>query len=382
MLYGWWLVDGCLFPATSAVPPPPDAQLLGFSVAHSLAEGLFIASFCELQAEALRYGPSGPRVAPARNALLGVTLSRNRSPPPMSDAITAVRLKSFLEEQPLHKRFHLELPTTFDNLGAPAAINLPCRRCRGPQTFRVNPAGYQQQHTATARYPTVSNTCATLTYNCAACGWPRVFLLEFGPQESKEVTVTQSEPIGPGPVRHKETQTFVAWVQKVGQYPRWEYTLDRDTTKLLGVGLAEPFSRGLACEEESFGLGACGYYRWIVERLIERLIAERSESLAGPEREDFDGAVARARESRQMSEMIALAKQQLPTDAQPRDINPLGQIYDRLSELIHRGTDQSCMEKVAVLRQVLLALFRRLANRGEARDYEEKLRQLAQSPAP
>jgi len=54
----------------------------------------------------------------------------------------------------------------------------------------------------------------------------------------------------------------------------------------------------------------------------------------------------------------------------------LAVLYDRLSELIHRGTDEACMEKVATLRELLLALMRRLANTGDLRDYEARLRQL------
>jgi hypothetical protein len=157
------------------------------------------------------------------------------------------------------------------------------------------------------------------------------------------------------------------------QYPRWEYDLDKETAKLLGDWRG-PFRHGLACEAESFGLAACSYYRWIVERMIETLITERRAAMVDADRAAFDAQVVAARESRQMGNLIGLAKDQLPADARPGDANPLIALYDPLSELIHRGTDDTCMERVAELRELLVALLRQIANAGESRKYAERLR--------
>ena len=58
---------------------------------------------------------------------------------------------------------------------------------------------------------------------------------------------------------------------KAGESPRWEPRVKVSLERALGEH-ANLYKLGLACEGESFGIGAFAYYRRIVEQLIEGFV--------------------------------------------------------------------------------------------------------------
>jgi hypothetical protein len=237
----------------------------------------------------------------------------------MNDPVR-VPTADFFEEYPLLKKLRAqnsyEMPRSLDQIARPP-INMPCAPCKANQTFRAsnNPLNDLPPRTTSlagsGREPNDAfNSVVRAVYNCAACGWQRVFLLEFGPPIREAVGKNTVAPL------------YVGWVRKVGQSPPWSVTLPREVEKALGPHL-KYFERGLACEGAGFGLAALAYYRRVVEELVRRLSDERVNTLSGSDRERFVADRDEARLEHSVKREIELVKDMVPNDARPGSVNPL-----------------------------------------------------------
>ena len=68
-----------------------------------------------------------------------------------------------------------------------------------------------------------------------------------------------------------------------------------------------------------------------------------------------------------MSEKIRVANLALPPHLKPDGLNPLGKLYQALSEGIHSLSDTECLERAKAIGECLTFLVSELASRKEHR---------------
>jgi hypothetical protein len=146
--------------------------------------------------------------------------------------------------------------------------------------------------------------------------------------------------------------------------------------KLLGDHAAH-YRKGLVCESQGYGIGAFGYYRRIVEEIIDELLAEISQLMTGEELKQFEGALAQTRQTIVAQEKIELVKDLLPPLLRPDGMNPLSVLHASLSAGLHAESDEACLEQAAIIREVLLFLVHQVAaSRAAAKSFTNGMRKL------
>src|SRR5580700_6489148 len=208
--------------------------------------------------------------------------------------------KVFLETYPLYRKFERNVALMLQNVPK-AAIKMECRNCSSAQTFTM--LGNYWDH-GLASNETASGRHFRLQYTCAHCsGYSIWFLVATDPQGK--------------------------WIQKVGQDPPWDVAGDPDIERLLGDH-ASYFRKGLICESQSYGIGAFGYYRRIVEEVIGALLDQVAELMAGNELGAYREALEKAKLTTITQEKIDLVKDLLPPILRPSNINPLSVLHSAL----------------------------------------------------
>jgi hypothetical protein len=156
-------------------------------------------------------------------------------------------------------------------------------------------------------------------------------------------------------------------VQKYGERPRKPLARDRVLQRFLKDDL-ENYEKAVVCLSHEYGVAAFAYFRRVVENNINRLldlVQEDAQSSAADAQ--IIGALAELRKESPMSEKIRIANQALPVYLQPDGLNPLGKLYQVLSEGVHKFSDEECLEKAKATSECLAFLVSELASRKEHR---------------
>jgi len=248
----------------------------------------------------------------------------------------------FLETFPLGKKFAGQFPTTVEGYQCPA-IHLWCEKCKREQTFNERKRARPGPVAGTALdFGSMSvGRTSFLVYLCAACGWPRSFLVEVG-----DITETHSPTYS----------AHAKWIRKLGQSPPWRMEISKEVEKALG-DLAGLYRKGFECEGESFGIGALAYYRRIVEDFVLVLLEQKAKRLEGEELAAFQAMRAALDQNWTGSDAIDLAKSELPPEVRPGDANPLTLLYASLSEGLHVQSDEESVERAPEARELLEEFF-------------------------
>jgi hypothetical protein len=171
------------------------------------------------------------------------------------------------------------------------------------------------------------------------------------------------------------------WIMKVGQYPAWSTKPDSEIEKLLGEH-AGYFKKGLVCESQSYGIGAFGYYRRIVEEIIDQLLEEIGGLVAGEEQQKYRQAFERTKRTTVAQDKIDLVKDLLPAILRPEGMNPLAVLHQALSEGLHASSDEICLQKAAIIREVLVYMVNQVAARKAAgASFTDGMRKLLEQKA-
>jgi hypothetical protein len=270
----------------------------------------------------------------------------------------------FLETYPLYQKFTPKEPFS-DNFKGPRdahgieapPIKLHCGTCRDSQTFRmVGDFSHYLPKTSQGN-PTYDADGAVVLakYGCAACGFLVTFFLEFAPATQ----IPGSDKWGPiGPSYQ------IKWVQKVGQHPEPKPKPTADLARALGESSSD-FGKGQLLERLGFELGACAYYRRVVESLTNQLL-QTHEKGDGASDEAFLTALAEARAGTAAAELHKLAKPLLPSALTEGDVNPLGIAYGELSEALHGATAARAKEIAPRSRELVERIFLEIAVIQEA----------------
>lgn len=256
--------------------------------------------------------------------------------------------KTFLEEYSLYRKFKVErLPPATDQL-ATVQLNMECPKCSSNQTFVMTNKYWE--NCECSNYP-VDGLVFRMVYLCVHCQkFERVFYVKV--DEKKQ------------------------WLMKVGQYPAWEVKGDPNIESLLGKH-AGYYRKGLICESQGYGIGAFGYYRRIVEEVIDGLLDEIAELLSDTELEEYRDALAETKKTIVTQEKIALVKDLLPTILRPEGMNPLSALHSALSEGLHAESDEDCLEYAENCREILLFLVNQVAaSKAASKGFTESMRKL------
>ncbi len=132
------------------------------------------------------------------------------------------------------------------------------------------------------------------------------------------------------------------WVRKLGQYPPWKIEIERELDNFLGDE-AVFFRKGKVCLSQSYGLGACAYFRRVLENemepLLKLLIDKQSEEGVDQQRIEEYRNICNGKD---FSSKTKLALQIAPKSLIIDGINPFKIIHDFLSKGIHSRTEEDC----------------------------------------
>lgn len=162
-------------------------------------------------------------------------------------------------------------------------------------------------------------------------------------------------------LRRKDSMAMHGRVMKFGEYPAFGPPIPSRVISLVGPD-RDIFIRGRRSENQGLGIGAFAYYRRVVENEKGRLITEIgkvAERLgASPEiLEQFE----RASKETQFSRAIDTVKAAIPTTLYIDGHNPLTLLHSALSEGLHAGSDDECLEMATSIRVVLTELAERIS---------------------
>jgi hypothetical protein len=256
--------------------------------------------------------------------------------------------KEFIELYPLYRKFRVQsLPPTMDSLPK-VRINMLCRNCKSRQTFAMTNEYWEVSRVVNTPLP---GLISRILYGCTHCqSFERAFFVKFDPDGK--------------------------WMMKVGQFPAWEIEGDLNLERLLGKH-SDYYSKGLICESQGYGIGAFGYYRRIVEEIIDALLDEISHLLAGEDLKKYQEALQQTKQTIVAQDKIVLVKELLPAILRPDGMNPLLVLHSSLSEGLHADSDESCLEYAGACREVLVFLVTQVASsRATSRGFTESMRKI------
>jgi hypothetical protein len=143
---------------------------------------------------------------------------------------------------------------------------------------------------------------------------------------------------------------------KLGEFSSFGPPIPSRVITLIGPD-RELFIRGRRAENQGLGIGAFAYYRRVVENQKGRLIIEIAKvaKRLGAAEEELARFKAAARES-QFRRAIDDIKSSIPKVLMINGHNPLTLLHSALSEGLHAGADEECLELATSIRVVSLNL--------------------------
>jgi hypothetical protein len=251
----------------------------------------------------------------------------------------------FLETYPLYKKFHADIGYVYLHDIPKPPIRMYCKTCDCLQTFNMS-NNYDDNYSFGEQ---CSGKVIRVIYLCTACRkYEYFFLIQFAD----------------------------GYVTKVGQYPPWDITPDKNLVELLGEH-KDYYKKGLICESQGYGIGAYAYYRRIVETIIDSLLDSIGELIAEGEKRQYLEALKKTKETIVAQEKIELVKDLLPEILRPDGMNPLGQLHSTLSEGLHAKTDDECLEIAGSIRDILVFLVNQILQTKESsKKFTNRMRRL------
>ena len=257
------------------------------------------------------------------------------------EELTDKHIKEFFEEVPLYSWWEFKKPRINRNSLWIKGIDAFCETCEQIRPFqdmrsRGSGAGMPPQVLSTGQ--------SYFQFSCVSCGKQRL-----------EYLVDQA--VG------EETIKF----QKYGELPRKHLERDRLLQKFFSDD-SDCYEKAVVCLSHGYGIAAFAYLRRIIENNIIKLIALLQEDVKTSEGNSIVmKALQELRENSPMSDKIRVANRALPVYLKPDGLNPLGKLYQVLSEGIHSYTDQECLQRANAVKKCLKYLISELASRKEHR---------------
>jgi hypothetical protein len=156
--------------------------------------------------------------------------------------------------------------------------------------------------------------------------------------------------------------------EKIGEMPRQKLERDKQLERFF-TDDADNYHKAIVCLANGYGIAAFAYMRRIIENNIQKLLNLISEEI---ESTGIDNnlltAISELRKESPMSDKIKIANNALPPHLKPDGLNPLGKLYQQLSEGVHSLPDDECLQKAQNLKACIKYLISELASRKQHRD--------------
>lgn len=148
---------------------------------------------------------------------------------------------------------------------------------------------------------------------------------------------------------------------KYGELPAFGPTVPARVLRLIQSD-RDLFLKGRRAENMGLGIGAFAYYRQVVENQKDRLIGEivRVSKRVGTDSEVVAN-LEKALTQYQFSQALDDTKMAFPSILLINGHNPLALLHNALSEGLHAGTDEACLELATDIRLVLTELAERIS---------------------
>jgi hypothetical protein len=171
-------------------------------------------------------------------------------------------------------------------------------------------------------------------------------------------------------------------IVKVGQYPPPDIAVGKHLARTLG-DYEDLYRKGITCERFGYGIGAYAYYRRVVESIIGKLLGLVGEIIPVEERAIYEEALRNIEASIVARERIRLVKDLLPQASRPDGLNPLGILYDALSDGIHDLSDEECLQHAVSVRSVLTFIVEKVENERRVKgEFTAAMRSLLDRKGP
>lgn len=155
--------------------------------------------------------------------------------------------------------------------------------------------------------------------------------------------------------------------QKYGELPRKQLAKNPVLQRFLKDDL-DNYEKAVVCLSVGYGVGAFAYLRRVVENNINRLLdLVQEDAQSSSEDAQVTAALAELRKNSPMKEKIKIANHALPAYLNPDGLNPLGRLYQLLSEGVHNFSEEECLNKAKATSESLAYLVSELASRKENR---------------
>ncbi|WP_018417388.1 hypothetical protein [Teredinibacter turnerae] len=257
------------------------------------------------------------------------------------EVLTDKNIKAFLEEAPLYVWYEFKAPVSTRSSLWINAIDSFCEICKTIRPFhdmrsRGGGAGMVVKALSTGE--------SYFEFTCVSCR-----------KQRHEYLVEQ--------VVNEETIKF----QKYGQLPRKHLERDKVLQKFFSED-SENYEKAVVCLSHGYGIGAFVYLRRIIENNIYKLLDLVLEDATSSEpNEAIIASLSDLRTESPMSEKIKVANNALPSYLKPDGLNPLGRLYQVLSEGVHNLSDEECLRRANIVKECLKYLVSELSSRKENR---------------
>lgn len=260
---------------------------------------------------------------------------------PMKE-LTDSDIKAFLETAPLYSWRQFKKPRINRSSLWIKEIDAHCDICKQQRPFQdLRPRGSGSDRMGV--YVLKSGT-SIFTFSCVSCRKAhREYLVE---------QVLDDESIR---------------IQKYGELPRSKLGRNRVLQKFLKDDL-DNYEKAIVCLSHEYGVAAFAYFRRVVENNINALLdlLQEDAQSSGSDKAILN-ALADLRKDTPMSEKIKIANLALPNHLKPDGLNPLGRLYQVLSEGVHSLPEAECLQKATATSECLAFLVSELASRAEHR---------------
>jgi len=177
-------------------------------------------------------------------------------------------------------------------------------------------------------------------------------------------------------LKWRETSSGGALV-KVGQFP----PLSHEPPKELGLDGEDwdYYRKALDCRNFNFGLGAVAYLRKVFDDRVDNLLDRLAEAVSADQGEvapDLLEQVKLVKQARQVENKLEVAKKLLPARLK-RGHDPIGDLYDLVSDALHRRSEGECIDVFDTAKTAFEYLFSQLEHERIGREqYQQSLRAL------
>ncbi len=276
------------------------------------------------------------------------------------------QVAEFLENWPLYRRFVYpgnivafgELHHRKACLPFPYLLDRFCSKCSRTQKWEaVSPSRGAAAFPAVERY---ENTYDSFVYECRNCC---------------EATVRFVLYIDVGPLFGELT--------KIGQWPPQTREPDSSITGGWTEHDLKLYRNALTLRNSTMGIGALVYLRRVIENRINDILRLISTTPDDIEDQDAEQKALSLQKLRRFTEKLDFAREHLPESLTPTGMsNPIGPLYDLVSDGLHSKSDEECIEVFDRCRIAFEYVVKKLSESRRADDeYLRAIRGLAK-PTP